>query len=124
MLWTQRTSSEDRWLGRTHTQYRKTTTPCRVVFWSFPRPFFTAFHRTYGPYQSLKGLFRRVNWAPHEHEAWCPSASGPRARPSAPVYGSPSDTPVPSMRLVQPVASRPRVMALSVVCSMGRYVAE
>jgi len=58
MLWTQRMSAEDRWLGRLRTRCRKTTTPFRVVFWGFPYPFFTAFHRSYGPYQSLKGLFR------------------------------------------------------------------
>src|SRR5262249_53229922 len=63
MLWTQRTSSEDRWLVRSHTRCRKTTTPFREVFWGFPHPFFTAFHHTYGPHQSLKGLFRPLKWA-------------------------------------------------------------
>jgi hypothetical protein len=66
MLWTQRTSSEDRWLVRSHTRCRKTTTPFREVFWGFPHPFFTAFHHTYGPHQSLKGLFRTLHWAPRK----------------------------------------------------------
>jgi hypothetical protein len=61
--------------------WRKAPTPCRVVFWAFPRLFCTVYHRTYGPHHSWIGLFRAAKWANSPCECRQPPRLGGRAVP-------------------------------------------